>query len=134
MAEETKPKDITTDLEKLKAELEEARLAHAAEVEKNKTLTDALDSAGQPNSVEGKYKHKTGTFRFKDGAHMTRNLDGVPIPTAELIKIANKPDYKPTMKSLSDYPVLGTITHESAKELLDHLVTIRYGLIEEIKK
>ena len=140
--------DENKELEILKAELAAAKeqndalLAEkeslAAEREslaaENAKLETAINTDTKALKVIGEYKNESGTYAFRDGAIMTRLPDGSAVPTTELIKLANKASYKPSKEALTNYNSLNELTHQLAKERIEHLIEIKYGLIEKIEK
>lgn len=132
--------DVNKDLEKLQAELAEAKaqnealLAEKASLaEENAKLETAINTDTKALKVIGEYKSDAGTYAFKDGAIMTRLPDGSAVPSTELIKLASKANYKPSAEALKNYNSLNELNHQTAKELLDRLIEIKYGLIEKVK-
>lgn len=118
------------------------RAARADQLEKeNAKLREGMDTGKfVPEEIPGTFKAEwkkpdgktaTKTMRFKAGSKHVRIKGGTEVSSVGLMQLANKG--KVEEKYLKEYPSLGKMTQEAAKEWLTHLAKINYGLIEEVK-
>lgn len=134
MAEANKTiEELQAELAAVKAENEALSAEKQNLAADNAKLEKAINTDSKSTKVTGTYKNESGTYAFVDGAIMTRLPDGSAVPTSELMKIASKSTYEPSAEALASYGSLKELTHESAKEVLDRLVEIKYGLITKVK-
>lgn len=134
MAEANKTiEELQAELAATKAENEALAAEKNALAADNAKLEKAINTDSKSTKVTGTYTNESGTYAFVDGAIMTRLPDGSAVPTSELMKIASKSTYKPSEKAVTDYSALKELSHESAKQVLDRLVEIKYALITKVK-
>lgn len=125
--------ETNKDLAKIQSDLDAANAKNAALLAEKDALEKAINTDTKTLKVLGKYKNDGGTYAFADGAIMTRLPDGSAVPTTELIKLANDAKYVPSKEALQNYHSLNGLSHELAKERMEHLIEIKYGLLNQVK-
>lgn len=124
MADKTKD-DLQKEVEKLKKEL-------VSNKNKYKALeAEAVASGKVATPIMGHFSVGKKHFSFKPGTVFVRTLTGEVIPTEELMKIANDPDHKVDKTVISSYPKLQAFDQAAAKQYLELLVSMGYGLLQE---